>query len=112
VALLKPDNRWWNQEVKDALRIRSRGVAWPAIEPLLRDEKHLPVHAELVRLAYEFAKEDARPLFEKFVAEDNEYFRKLDASGAKYDRDQPPHVYHEHRRSAAKWALDSLRLNR
>jgi hypothetical protein len=106
-ALFKPDNRWWNDEVKNALRIRSK-QAWPAIEPLLNDDKHLPLHAELIYVAYELAKADARPLFEKVLAADNEYFRKLDASRARYDINQPPHVHHEHRRSAAKWALASL----
>ncbi len=106
-ALLKPDNRWWNDEVKEALRIRSK-AAWPAIEPLIRDEKYLPLHAELIYLAYEFAKQDARPLLEKVLAEDIEYFRKLDAARTKYDSNQPPYSYHEHRRSAAKWAIDSL----
>lgn len=107
-ALLKPGNRWWNNEVKDALRIRSKH-AWPAIEPLIRDEKHLPLHGDLIRLAYEFAKEDARPLFQKVLADERDYFERLDAAGAKYDRKDPPHSYHEARRSAAQWAIDSSR---
>ncbi|MCI0359907.1 MAG: hypothetical protein L0211_15630 [Planctomycetaceae bacterium] len=106
VALLKPGNRWWNDEVKAALRIRSK-QAWPAIEPLIRDEKYLPLHGELIRLAYEFAKADARPLFETVLAAENEYFRQLDVARTKYDREKPPHLYHEQRRSAAQWAIDS-----
>jgi hypothetical protein len=106
VALLKPHNRWWNEEVKQSLRIRGK-TAWPAIEPLIKNEKYLPLHSELIYLAYEFARQDARPLFEQVVAEETEYFRKLDASGEKYDREQPPHVDHERRRAAAQWALDS-----
>jgi hypothetical protein len=111
VALFKPGNRRWNDKVKNALRIRSK-QAWPAIEPLIRDEKYLPLHGELIYLAYDFAKDDARPLFEKVVADDNEYFRKLAAARMRYDKTEPPYVYHEHRRSAAMWALDSLRVNR
>ena len=107
VALLKPGNRWWNDEVKESLR-RCGKEAWPAIEPLIRDEKHLPLHADLIYLAYESAKDDARPVFEMVVAADDEYFRKLDASRTKYDSSQPPHVHREQRRSAAKWALASL----
>jgi hypothetical protein len=110
-ALLKPDNRWWNDEVKNALRIRSK-QAWPAIEPLLSDEKYLPLHGELIYLAYEFRKQDARPLLEKILAEETEYFQKLADARTRYDSHEPPFLHHERRRDAAKWALDSLRLNR
>jgi hypothetical protein len=106
LALLKPGNHLWNNEVKQSLR-RCGKAAWPAIEPMISDEKHAPLHAELLYLAHELARREAQPLFTKLLAAERDYFQRLDAAGQKYDRLKPPHLYHEQRRSAAEWALAS-----
>jgi hypothetical protein len=105
VALLRPDHRWWNDEVKSALRIRSQ-EAWPAIEALIVDEKHLPMHAELIYLAHQVAKADARGTLKKVLAEETAYFQKLADAGTRYDENEPPFMHHQRRRAAAQWAID------
>jgi hypothetical protein len=110
VALLKPGAILTNEEVKAQIRSCGR-AAWPAIESALVDGEQIAIHAELIYLAHHLAREDAHATFQKIVADERAYFENLDSSGKKYDRKKPPHVHHEHRRSAAKWALDSLRLN-
>jgi hypothetical protein len=106
VALLRPDHRWWNDEVKSALRIRSQ-EAWPAIETALADAKQSPLHAQLIYLAHAIARKQAQATFQAIVAAETEYFGKLDAAGEQYDRSAPPHQQHEQRRAAAQWAIDS-----
>jgi hypothetical protein len=106
LALLKPGNRLWNDEVEQSIRQCGR-AAWPTIEAALADDEKLPLHGSLLYLAHELARQDAQSLFRKVLATEREYFERLDASGEKYDRQQPPHLYHERRRSAAQWAIDS-----
>ena len=105
LPLLKAGNHLWNQEVKQSIRQCGK-EAWPVIEAMIASDEHLPLHAELLYLAHELARQDARPLFQKVLAAEREYFQRLDALGAKYDRRDPPHLYHEQRRSAAQWAID------
>jgi hypothetical protein len=106
VALLKPESHFWNNEVEASIRQCGR-AAWPEIEAALAEDKQLPLHGRLLYLAHELARQDAQSLFRKVLATEREYFERLDASGEKYDRQQPPHLYHERRRSAAQWAIDS-----
>lgn len=106
LPLLKAGNRLGNEEVKRSIR-QCGNKAWPAIEAMIASNEHLPLHADLLYLAHELARQDALPLFQKVLAAEREYFRRLDALGAKYDRKDPPHSYHEQRRSAAQRALDS-----
>ena len=72
------------------------------------DEQHLPLHADLIYLAHEFANGKTRGrCFEKVLAADNEYFSSSTPRAPGTTATRPPHVHHEHRRSAAQWALDS-----
>jgi hypothetical protein len=106
LGLLKPGARLGNDQVQQAIRQCGK-AAWPAIKAQLDDEERLAMHAELIYLAHHVARQDAQATFQAFVAAERRYFDKLDAAGAKYDRTQPPHSHHEHRRSAAQWAIDS-----
>ena len=106
VSLLRSGNHLWNDEVKQSIRQCGK-AAWPAIEAMLSKDEHLPLHGQLLHLAHGLARSEAQPLFEKILATEHDYFRRLDAAGEKYDRLQPPHLYHEQRRSAAQWAIDS-----
>lgn len=106
LPLLKAGNRLLNDQVKPAIRQCGK-EAWPAIEAMIANDEHLPLHPELLYLAHELARQDAQSLFRKVLADERDYFKRLDSAGAKYDRQDPPHSYHEQRRSAAQWALDS-----
>ncbi len=106
LALLKAGNQLWNDVVEQSIRQCGR-AAWPAIEAALSDDEKLPLHGRLLYLVHELARQDAQPLFRKILAAERDYFLRLDAAGEKYDRLKPPHLYHEQRRSAAQWAIDS-----
>jgi len=108
VAMLKPDARWRNREIDDALR--SCGPpAWKVIEPLLTDDNYLPHHASLIYVAYEVGKGQTRDTMLRITAEERAYFKPLIDSGEDWDAEKPPHSYHYQRQSAAQWALDSMK---
>lgn len=108
VSLLKPDARWRNDELFQALRDCGR-EAWPVLEPLLVDERYLPWHNTFISIAYYAARRDAKTVMERILGEERQYFNKLTAAGQAIDETRPPHSYHRQRQSAAQWALDSMR---
>jgi hypothetical protein len=106
LPLLKAGNHLVNKEVKRSIRHCGK-EAWPAIEAMIANDEHLPLHGELLSLAHQLARQDAVPVFQRVLAAEREYFQRLDEAGTKYDRRDPPHLYHEQRRSAAQRALDN-----
>jgi hypothetical protein len=110
-TMLKPEARWRNAEVHEALR-ECGPPAWPVIEPLLFDEKLLPLHHGLIHVAYEVGRTSTKDAMLRIQDEERAYREKLKADGIEWKDGQPPFSHHHFRDSAAQWALDSIRLNK
>jgi len=111
VTMLEPDAKWRNREVEEALR-KCGPAAWPVIEPLLFDEKLLPLHHGLIHVGYHVGRQKTKDAMLRIQDEERAYREKLKADGIEWKDGEPPFSYHHFRDSAAQWALDSLRLNR
>ena len=111
VKMLDPEAKWRNREVEEALR-NCGPAAWPVIEPLLFDEKLLPLHHGLIHVGYHVGRDKTKDAMLRIKDEELAYREKLKADGIEWKDGQPPFSYHHFRNSAAQWALDSLRLNR
>jgi hypothetical protein len=111
VALLKAGARRRNIEVHAALR-DCGPAAWPVLEPVLFDEKRLPLHHGLIHVAYHVGRQQTKDAMLRIQKEEQAYRDKLKADGIEFKQDEPPFSHHHHRDLAAQWALDSLRLNK
>jgi hypothetical protein len=111
VKMLDPETKWRNREVHEALRTCGP-AAWPVIEPLLFDEKLLPLHHGLIHVAYHVGRTNTKDAMLRIKDEERAYRAKLKADGIEFKDGQPPFSHHHFRDSAAQWALDSIRLNK
>lgn len=111
VKMLELDAKWRNGEVEEALRTCGP-PAWPVIEPLLFDEKLLPLHHGLIHVAYHVGRHKTKDSMLRIKDEERAYREKLKADGIEFKDGKPPFSYHHFRDSAAQWALDSIRLNK
>jgi hypothetical protein len=111
VRMLDPEAKWRNREVHEALR-NCGPPAWLVIEPLLFDEKLLPLHHGLIHVGYHVGHQKTKDAMLRIKDEERAYREKLKADGVEWKDGQPPFSYHHFRDSAAQWALDSLRLNK
>ena len=108
VKMLDPGAKWRNREVDEALR-NCGPAAWPVIEPLLFDDKLLPLHHGLIHVAYEVGHQKTKDAMLRIKDEERAYRDKLKADGIEWKDGQPPFSYHHFRNSAAQWALDSMK---
>lgn len=103
--LLRPDNRWWNGEVDESLRLCGP-ASFPVLAAALENPQYAASHLDLIYTIQVISGRRAVPIYEKILAKETEYFRKLDDAGQKYDRKSPEHWPHELLRLRAQWGID------
>lgn len=80
-------------------------AAWPVVEPLLFDEKHLPLHADLIHLLDKVGGKNAVPAIEKIIVSEIDYWESLSQMEQQVGSYNPPMHYHYYKLSACLFVL-------
>ena len=104
VTFLDPQNRMLRYEVTRYISECGK-PAWPAIRPLLVDNKHLAIHDELISLVFRVDYEASVPDVEAIVQEEAEYWRNVPLDTSPVWHSKPPASEHFARLKAALSSL-------
>jgi len=86
-------------ETLEGLKTCGKDV-WSVIRPLLEDESKLPIHSRLIHVAGTASLEQAKPLIERVIAEEMEYWNSLTEEQQKGGSYNEPMHFHYSKLSA------------